>query len=478
MAAPVVVILAAGQGTRMRSATPKLLHPLCGRPMISWTVAAARAAGAASVIVVDAPDRPLAAALDGEVTIAVQQRALGTADAVRAAGSWIGAEDTVIVLNGDAPLIRGETIDALSDSHARSGAAATITTAVFDDPTGYGRVVRAPDGTVEKVVETKTAGDATELELRIREINVGLYAFEGAALLAALDQIEPHNAQGELYLTDVLALVRQHERSVLAFEVDDAGLTLGVNDRVDLAAVTELAQRRISDALMASGVTIVDPSATVIDADVAIGADTVVAPFSSIHGTTAVGERSAIGPLSTLIDCRVGDEAKVIHSYVTGAEIGDRVSVGPFAYLRPGTVLREGSKAGTFVEIKNSDIGAGSKVPHLSYIGDADVGEGTNLGAATITANYDGFRKHRTTIGDRVRTGVDTTLVAPVSVGDDAYTGAGSVITKDVAAGALGVARERQQNIEGYAERRAARAAADKNDSASSGKGSSEPPRT
>jgi bifunctional UDP-N-acetylglucosamine pyrophosphorylase/glucosamine-1-phosphate N-acetyltransferase len=470
MAAPVVVILAAGQGTRMRSATPKLLHPLCGRPMISWPVAAARDAGAGTVVVVDSPERPLAEVLDGQVTFAVQAQALGTADAVNAAASWIAADDTVIVLNGDAPLIRGETIRALSEAHARSGAAATITTAVFDDPSGYGRVVRAPDGTVEKVVETKTAGDASALEMHIREINVGLYAFEGAALLAALGEITPRNAQGELYLTDVLALVRRRERSVLAFEVDDPAVALGVNDRIGLAEATALAQRRINDAHMAAGVTIVDPAATVIDAGVSIGEDTLVAPFTSLHGSTSVGRASTVGPLSTVIDTRVGDEAKVVHSYVVGAEIGNRVSVGPFAYLRPGTVLREGSKAGTFVEIKNSDIGAGSKVPHLSYIGDADVGEGTNLGASTITANYDGFRKHRTTIGDRVRTSVDTTLVAPVAIGDEAYTGAGSVITKDVPEGALGVARERQTNIEGYAKRRAERAAAgEQNVSATSG---------
>jgi bifunctional UDP-N-acetylglucosamine pyrophosphorylase/glucosamine-1-phosphate N-acetyltransferase len=242
--------------------------------------------------------------------------------------------------------------------------------------------------------------------------------------------------------------------------VDDASLTLGVNDRAGLALVTGLAQDRIHARHMEAGVTIVNPGATVIDVDVEIGADTVIAPFSSLHGATRIGSGSTIGPASTLIDVKVGDGAKVIHSYSAGAEIGDRVSVGPFAYLRPGTIMREGSKAGTFVEIKNSDVGAGSKVPHLSYIGDADIGEGTNLGAATITANYDGSRKHRTTIGSGVKTSVDTTLVAPVTVGDGAYTAAGSVITKDVPPGALGVARARQENIEGYARRRAERDAA------------------
>ena len=330
-----------------------------------------------------------------------------------------------------------------------------MATAELDDPTGYGRVVRAPDGTVEKVVETKRPGDATELELHIREVNTGVFAFEGGALLAALEEVGTGNAQGEYYLPDVLPVLRRHERTVDAFEVDDPALTLGVNDRIGLAAVMAVAQRRINEAHMAAGVTIVNPAATVIDVDVSIGPDTTIAPFTSLHGATKIGSRAAIGPNATLIDTTVGDDARVLHSYATGAEIGDRVSVGPFAYLRPGAVLRTGAKAGTFVEIKNSVIGEGSKVPHLSYIGDADVGEGTNLGAATITANYDGTRKHRTTIGARVKTSVDTTLVAPVTVGDDAYTAAGSVITKDVPPGALGVARERQTNIEGYTARRA-----------------------
>jgi bifunctional UDP-N-acetylglucosamine pyrophosphorylase/glucosamine-1-phosphate N-acetyltransferase len=263
---------------------------------------------------------------------------------------------------------------------------------------------------------------------------------------------------------------------VLAFEVDDPAILLGVNDRIDLSAVSELARRRIAQRHMAAGVTIVDPGSTVIDVDVEIGQDTVIVPFTSLLGATAIGTDSTIGPLTTLIDVRVGDGAKVVHSYALEAEIGDRVSVGPFAYLRPGTILRTGSKAGTFVEIKNSDVGAGTKIPHLSYIGDADIGENTNLGASTITANYDGYRKHRTTIGARVKTSVDTTLIAPVTVGDDAYTAAGSVINKDVPPGGLGVARARQQNIDGYAERRAGREGAAQDDPASSGKDVAEQP--
>ncbi len=459
--APVVVILAAGQGTRMRSAVQKLLHPLCGRPIIEWPVAAARAAGAAKIVVVDGPDRRLAPALNGAVSVAVQERPLGTADAVRSAIDQISGGDTVVVVNGDAPLVTSESLRGLVEAHEGSGAAATIATMVLADPSGYGRVVRAADGAVERVVETKAAGDATEAELRIQEVNTGMFAFDGAALASALAEVRADNAQGEHYLPDVLPIMRAHERTVGAYVLSDPDELLGINDRVQLAEVAAVAQRHIQERHMIAGVTIVNPGATVIDAEVTIGEDTVIAPFTSLHGATAIGRGSTIGPNSTLTDATVGDGAKVLHAYVTGAVIGDKVSVGPFAYLRPGTVLREGSKAGTFVEIKNSDVGRGTKVPHLSYIGDADIGEDTNLGASTITANYDGYRKHRTTIGSRVKTSVDTTLVAPVSIGDDAYTAAGSVITTDVPDGALGVARSRQTNIDGYAERRRQKAAAE-----------------
>ncbi len=454
VSAPVVVIIAAGEGTRMRSRTPKLLHPLCGRPLIGWTVEAARGAGAAKVVVVDNPKRALDEALDENLETAVQELPLGTADAVKAASANLRGAGTVVVLNGDNPLFTSETIAALAEAHEHSGAGATIASAVLEDPRGYGRVVRAPDGTVERVVETKAAGDASALELEIREVNAGLYAFDAELLTAALAEVRADNAQGELYLPDVLPAIRRHERTVGAYEIGDPRETLGVNDRNDLARVRAAAQERIHKRLMLAGVTIVDPGSTVIDAQVEIAPDTVVAPFSSIHGSTSIGSGSTVGPLSTLIDARVGERSTVVHSYVNGAELANGVNVGPFAYLRPGTVLRDGAKAGTFVEIKNSDIGAGSKVPHLSYVGDAEVGEKTNLGASTITANYDGYRKHRTTIGSRVKVSVHTSLVAPVHVGDDAYTAAGSVITKDVPEGALGVARERQRNVEGYAGRR------------------------
>jgi bifunctional UDP-N-acetylglucosamine pyrophosphorylase/glucosamine-1-phosphate N-acetyltransferase len=451
--APVVVIMAAGEGTRMRSATPKLLHPVCGRPMIAWPVAAAREAGAARVVVVAGPARRLQGSLDSEVTFAIQEQARGTADAVKAAASLITPQSTVIVLNGDHPLITAETIQGLAEAHVQAAAAATVATAILDDPSGYGRVVRAPDGTVERVVETKAPGDASELELQIREINTGIYAFDGGALLSALAEVRSDNAQGELYLPDVLPILRERGQVVVAHQISDSA-ELGVNDRVGLAAVRAVAQRRIHERHMRAGVTIVDPPSTVIDADVQIGQDAVIAPFTSILGATSVAAGGRIGPLSTVIDAQVGEDASIVHSYVNGAEVGPRVSVGPFAYLRPGTILREGSKAGTFVEIKNSDVGPGAKVPHLSYIGDATIGERTNIGAGTITANYDGTNKNRTEIGAGAFVSVDTMFVAPVTLGDGAYTGAGSVITEDVPPGGLGVARARQRNVDGYADRR------------------------
>ncbi|HET9101711.1 MAG TPA: bifunctional UDP-N-acetylglucosamine diphosphorylase/glucosamine-1-phosphate N-acetyltransferase GlmU [Solirubrobacteraceae bacterium] len=457
MADSVVVILAAGQGTRMRSSVSKLLHPLCGQPIIRWPVAAAREAGIGRVVVVDSPERRLHDALDQDVVTVIQERPLGTGDAVRAATAEFAEAGTVLVLNGDAPLIEPDTLRGMLDAHERSGAAATIATMTLEDPSGYGRVVRDPNGTVEKVVETKAHGDATELERHIREVNTGMFAFQGPALARALTEVRADNAQGEYYLPDVIPVLRSHERTVAAYEIVDQEQLAQINDRRQLAEVTALAQARIHVRHQLAGVTIVSPAATIIDAGVTIGADTVVAPFTSLHGTTAIGSGARVGPHSTLLDAVIQDGAKVLHAYIDSATVGPRASVGPFAYLRPGTILREGAKAGTFVEIKNSDVGAGSKVPHLSYIGDADIGEGTNLGASTITANYDGYRKHRTTIGNRVKTSVDTTLVAPVAVGDDAYTGAGSVITKDVPGGALGIARAHQRNLDGYAEKRRGR---------------------
>jgi bifunctional UDP-N-acetylglucosamine pyrophosphorylase/glucosamine-1-phosphate N-acetyltransferase len=454
MAALTAVILAAGQGTRMRSRLPKMLHDLCGRPLVAWPVAAALEAGASSVVVVSAPDNSLDGHLPDAVTTVVQPEPDGTGGAVRAAAPAIEPGATVVVLPGDVPLVTAEAIAALVDDHGRQGAAATMATMLLDDPAGYGRVVRDARGGVERVVETKAPGDATAEELEINEVNSSIFAFDGDALRAALDEITTDNAQGELYLPDVLTVLRANGKTVAAHGLDDPSLALGVNDRVQLAQVRQIAQRRIHDAHGRAGVTIVDPGSTLIDAGVTIGEDTVVEPSSFLRGQTRIGRGCTVGPLTTLIDAKLGDGVQVPHSYLVSCEVRDGATVGPFAYLRPGTLLRERAKAGTFVEIKNSDVGAGSKVPHLSYIGDADIGEDTNLGAATITANYDGVNKHRTTIGDRVHTGVDTTLIAPVTVNDDAYTGANSAITKNVPPGALAIARERQVNREGYAARR------------------------
>ncbi len=442
--------MAAGQGTRMKSATPKVLHPICGLPMVLWPVRAALAAGVDQVVVVGGPDRALAGVLPDGVVLAVQEQARGTGDAVRAAAAEIDPGSTVIVMNGDLPLITGAAIAAFASAHAAGPAPATMATMVLDDPTGYGRVVRGPDGSVERVVETKGEGDAGEAELAIREVNTGLYAFDGAPLLDALEHLRADNAQGEYYLPDVLTILRADGHPVGAHVVDDPALTLGVNDRADLAAVSVLAQQRIQAAHMAEGVTIVAPAATVIEADVTIGADTVLEPGTYLRGTTTIGSECTVGPNTTLIDCRLGNGVVATAVHGVEAQAADGATIGPFAYLRPGTALGPGVKIGTFVEVKNSRIGAGTKVPHLSYLGDADVGAGANLGAGTITANYDGRAKHRTTIGDRVHGGIHVSLVAPVALGDDAWTAAGSVIVSDVPAGALGVARERQRNIDGY----------------------------
>jgi bifunctional UDP-N-acetylglucosamine pyrophosphorylase/glucosamine-1-phosphate N-acetyltransferase len=428
----------------MRSETPKVLHDLCGRPMVLWPVLAALQAGAGRVVVVDSPERALAPVLPDGVELAVQERPNGTGGAAAAAMARLDSEAAsasdpqapVVILSGDVPLVSAEAITALVQAHRDGGAAVTVATTYLDDPAGYGRVVRDSDGLLARVVETKRPGDASAEELAIREVNTGIFAFDADALRGALPRLHADNAQAELYLPQALELIRQEGMTVAAHVVQDRRVVLGVNDRVALAQLRRLAQDAIHERHMRAGVAIIDPPATVIDVDVEIGQDTVIEPFTTIRGST-----------------RIGSGCVVRHSYLVDCVVEDRASVGPFAYLRPGTVLRAGAKAGTFVEVKNSDIGAGTKIPHLAYIGDADVGEGTNLGAATITANYDGTSKHRTTIGSGVQTSVDTTLVAPVTLGDEARTAAGSVITEDVPPGALGIARERQTNIEGYADR-------------------------
>jgi bifunctional UDP-N-acetylglucosamine pyrophosphorylase/glucosamine-1-phosphate N-acetyltransferase len=425
----------------MRSRTPKVLHELCGIPMVLWPVRAALVAGAGRVVVVDSPERALEGVLPEGVRLALQPHSNGTGGAVAAGMASLESHDAdsdapVVVLSGDVPLVSAETIAELVGAHRASGAGATMASTMLDDPSGYGRVVRDEHGAVERVVETKAEGDASPEQLQIREVNTGIYVFAAGPLREALSRLSADNAQGELYLPQALEEIRADGAAVAAHAVADQRLVLGVNDRAALARVRALAQEAIHGRHMAAGVTIVDPHATVIDVDVEIGRDTTIEPFTTIRGAT-----------------RIGEGCVVRHSYLIDSVLEDGATVGPFAYLRPGSVLREGSKVGTFVEVKGSDIGAGTKIPHLSYIGDADVGERTNLGAGTITANYDGRAKHRTRIGSGVRGGVDTSFVAPVTVGDGAYTAAGSVVTEDVPAGALAMARARQRNIEGYAER-------------------------
>jgi len=456
VSSPLVLVMAAGEGTRMRSSLSKMLHPVCGRPLVAWPILAAREAGAGRVAAIVSPGRDISAGFPGEVETVVQPEPDGTGGAVRAALPLIEEADTVLVLSGDHPLISAEIVSGFLAAHASSGAAATMMTIELEDPGSYGRVVRGADGGIERVVEAKAGGDASAEELAIREINAGTYAFEAVPLATALRGLANDNAQGEYYLTDVFAALREAGHSVAGHRADDFAVTMGVNNRAELAAVEAEARRRILGRHMLAGVTVVDPGTTWIDAGVEIAADARIEPGTSLRGATQVGAGSVVGPLSTLIDTRLGENVAVPHSYLVECEVLDGCNVGPFAYLRPGAELEDGAKAGSFVEIKGSRIGAGAKVPHLAYVGDADVGAGSNLGAGTITANYDGFRKHRTTIGAGARIGVDTMLVAPVEVGDAAYTGAGAVIKKDVPEGALAVSENDQRNIEGYAAGKAA----------------------
>jgi bifunctional UDP-N-acetylglucosamine pyrophosphorylase/glucosamine-1-phosphate N-acetyltransferase len=419
--------------------------------MIAWPILAAREAGANRICVIVSPEHDLSAVLPEGTETVIQPEANGTGGALRAAADVIRDSETVLVLSGDTPLLSADEIEDLLTAHQEAGAAATMMTTELEDPGTFGRVIRTVDGEVQKIVEAKAPGDATPEELEVKEVNAGTYAFAGKQLAEAVDGLTNDNAQGEYYLPDVLPLIREKGGKVISHLVGDPAVNLGINDRADLARVAEEARRRINLGHMRAGVTIEDPGATWIDADVTIAPDTTILPGTALRGNTEVGSGSTVGPMSTLIDSRIGERATVIHSYLTACDVADEAKVGPFTYLRPDARIREGAKAGSFVEIKNSEIGPGAKVPHLSYIGDAEVGEGTNLGASTVTANYDGRNKNRTKIGKNVHTGVDTTFVAPVEVGDDAYTGAGSVITDDIPTGALGISRADQKNVEGYA---------------------------
>jgi len=420
--------MAGGLGTRMKSATPKHLHPLLGRRMVDWVLEAARPLEPAPLVVVAAPDT---AAAFGEVAVAVQERPLGTGDAVRSARAALAAVDEVLVLSGDTPLLTTRLLEELVARHRDSAAAATVLSFVPDDIRSYGRIVRDDDGDLVAIVE---AADATPEQLTIGEANSSIYVFSAGDLWPALDRLTPVNAQGELYLTDAVRDIAADRRVAVHVAADPAE-TEGVNTRVELAAAGAALRDRIVREHMIMGVTITDPATTWIEPGVTIEPDATVEPFTVLRGSTVIRAGAHVGP----------------HAVVVDAEIGAGAFVGPFCYVRPGTVLETSSKAGTFVEIKNSRIGARTKVPHLSYIGDADVGEDTNIAAGNITVNlnHETRSKERTTIGRNVRTGVDNAFVAPVSIGDDAWIAAGSVITDDVPAGALAIARSRQENKEG-----------------------------
>ncbi|HEV2873801.1 MAG TPA: bifunctional UDP-N-acetylglucosamine diphosphorylase/glucosamine-1-phosphate N-acetyltransferase GlmU [Thermoleophilaceae bacterium] len=445
-----VLIMAAGRGTRMRSETPKVLHRVCGKPMVEWVIDAALAAGAARVVCVVRPGDGVAQGLPESVSIAEQHEGEGTGAAVLAARDAT-SEGPVVVLSGDHPLVTPEQIAGLVQHHRDQAAGLTVLTTEQLDPAGYGRIVRNSDGDVERIVETKYTEGVPPDELAIEEINLGTYVFEAPRLFEALDQVELVN--GERYLTNVLPVLKADGARVIAHPTHDPSVAVGINDRAGLMQAEALAQRRILERHARDGVTFLHPGSVRVEARAAIGADTTIGPGVSLIGDTSVGGGSEIGPHTTLVDCRVGHRATVLHTYAVEVEIHDDALIGPFAYLRPGTVVRDGAKVGTFVEVKNSDIGELAKVPHLSYLGDADVGDRANLGASTITANYDGRSKHRTKLGKSVKTGVHTSLVAPLDVGDRAYTGAGSVITGDVPEGALGISRSDQKNVEGYADR-------------------------
>jgi len=451
-----VVVLAAGEGKRMKSALPKVLHPLLGRTLVGHVLAAADGLQAQRTLVVvghgaDQVTAHLAGvAPSAEAVLQAVQH--GTGHAVRIALEAAGdVGGTVVVLNGDVPLLRPETVRDLVESHEAAGLAATVLAAEVADPAGLGRIVRDESGRLERIVEQR---DATAEQRAIREINAGIYAFDGALLREALGKLSTDNDQGEEYLTDVFGLLATDGKAVGVHVAADATETLGCNDRAELAGLRALLRDRVNGAWMRAGVTILDPATAWVDVTVVLESDVVLDQNTQLRGSTSVAAGAVVGPDTTLIDTTVGAGASVVRAHAVGAEVGPGAGVGPFAYLRPGTRLARGSKVGTFVETKNAEIGAGSKVPHLSYVGDATIGEFSNIGAASVFVNYDGVSKHRTVIGSHARTGSDNMFVAPVEVGDGAYTGAGTVVREDVPPGALAVSGGPQRTIEGWTERK------------------------
>ncbi|MEV4900713.1 bifunctional UDP-N-acetylglucosamine diphosphorylase/glucosamine-1-phosphate N-acetyltransferase GlmU [Citricoccus sp. NPDC055426] len=457
-----VIVLAAGAGTRMKSKTPKILHPIGGASMIGHALASAAGLNPRELVAVVRHQRDLVAdhilslaeTLGTTPVIADQDEVPGTGRAVQCgleALATAPATGTVVVTYGDVPLLTTELLAELVTTHEADSNAVTVLTALLEDPTGYGRILRDTDGSVAGIVEHK---DATDAQRQVNEVNSGIYAFDGAVLNAALAQVTTDNAQGEMYLTDVLQIARAAGGRVAAVTTTDQWQVEGANDRVQLQALGAEMNRRTLDRHMRAGTSIQDPATTWIDSTVTLEPDTTILPNTHLQGSTHIAEDAVIGPDTTLVDTRVGVGATVTRTQASGAEIGDRAAVGPFTYIRPGTVLGEQGKIGAFYETKNTVIGRGSKLSHLGYAGDAEIGEHTNIGCGNITANYDGVAKHRTVIGSHVRTSSNTVFIAPVSVGDGAYTGAGAVVRKDVPAGALALTVAPQRNAEGWVEDR------------------------
>jgi len=455
------IVLAAGQGKRMKSKLYKVLHQVCGKPMVSHVLDTVhKALIQRSVVIVGHGAEAVQRVLGQTVEYALQEQQLGTGHAVMQAKSLLGDEDGVtIVICGDTPLVSTATVEAMIALHLQQGAAATILTAQLDIPAGYGRIIRGADHGVLRIVEHK---DCTPTELSVQEINTGTYCFDNRKLFQALSQITNDNNQGEYYLTDVIGILKQEGHTVAAYLVEDSGEAIGVNDRVALGEAERLMRLRINKNHQINGVTLIDAANTYIDADVTIGSDTIIYPGSILRGQTSVGEDCIIGPATELLNTVVGNGTTIRQTVTDGAEVGEQCQVGPYAFLRPGTKLGNHVKIGDFVEIKNTVIGENSKVPHLSYVGDAIVGSHVNIGCGAITANYDGYNKSKTEIGDNVFVGSNSNLIAPLKIGSGAYIVAGSTITQDVADNDVAIARERQVNKQGYAEKLRSRARAKK----------------
>jgi bifunctional UDP-N-acetylglucosamine pyrophosphorylase/glucosamine-1-phosphate N-acetyltransferase len=448
----IALILAAGEGTRMKSDKPKVAHEILGLPMVRWVVDAAREAGCERSVAITGHRAEQVEALLGDVECVRQDQQLGTGHAVMCAQAALGDfHGSLLVLSGDTPLLRASTISGLVAMRESAGAVLTLLTATLPDPTGYGRIVRDRDGNVARIVEEK---DCTPEQRAIAEVNTGTYCFDSRVLFAHLDRLTTENVQGEYYLTDMVSVFVAEGLTVSATLTDDPLETLGVNSRLQLADAAKIMQRRINHAHLLDGVTMIDPDLVWIGPHVSLGMDVELLPMTFLMGTTIIGDRAVIGPNSRLTDATVAEDVRVDTSVVVSAAVGPRACVGPVAYLRAGTVLEADSKAGSCVEIKNSTVGEGSKVPHLSYIGDASIGKNVNIGAGAITCNFDGFAKHPTAIGDGAFVGSDTMLVAPVTIGEGAITAAGSTIAHDVPEGALALERSKQVNVDGWAERR------------------------